>query len=722
MDRAWQRIDPARLTPELIAEYQQISTNIATTLRARGNQQLGFRRWQADAEATYKELTEGCLAVAQSGQDRDRLAQVYDRVEALRGQGATLVVADDDAADAAKAAAQGREIDHLQSQLEAALALARALDQRLAFLESLYQSKTNEADDGGLNARWQALPVVSDARVARTLNDRFDAVRRAEKAARSAQLAADKAAGAEAEKTQRAGQREALEALLAQAEAALVAGQIVESTALLAAIEAPAKAAGVGKLGNRVAALRAEVARLKGWQHWSGGRAREDLALEAEALADAIKDPKLNVKQHGTAIEKLRERWKDLDKLGGASSKELWTRFDSALKTAYLPVDAGIAKQKAARQESLKARQALIAGLKTEASTLLAATPPDWREVTRTLDRFNTDWRKLGPVEHTVPHKAQAGLTETLKAALQTLEAPLAEARRVEVLKREKLVKQAEEIAADTKARDTINRVRALQAEWQTLAKAMPLARGDENRLWNAFKTATDAVFKARDAVQAARDAEAKSQLSARDALIAQLEALDESTPAAEIRKVVGEVDQAWRKAGEVPRHLAEKIERRYRAAKDRARELVSGSATRSWSAVCDTLEAKVALCMAVENNQAPQVMEDWAAKASLPPQWEAALVARRDAKPIVKVDDAARAILELENALDIASPAQYANARRELKLLAMKRAIEARESVTASNADIAAMVGRAIGVATGDLADVPRVKAAIAALRRRPL
>ena len=65
---------------------------------------------------------------------------------------------------------------------------------------------------------------------------------------------------------------------------------------------------------------------------------------------------KVAVKAHAEAIDKLRERWKELDKLGGATSKTLWLAFDGALKAAYAPVAAHLEKLKAARNENLAAR------------------------------------------------------------------------------------------------------------------------------------------------------------------------------------------------------------------------------------------------------------------------------------------------------------------------------------------------------------------------------
>jgi exonuclease SbcC len=729
IDRAWHRLDASRLAAEQIAQYQTVSQKLTETLRARGDQQLSFKRWLEDTARARQELIDGCVAVAQSGIDRDKLAAMYDRIEALRGQGAVLP----NEADAARHEAQVRDVEHMQSQLEAVLALARALDARLAFLDSVLQQAasatdqtTSPSDDGSLNARWQALPVVSDARVLQTLNERFDAYRRAQLATNKAASARARSANAEQAQQAQVEEQEALRSLLDAAEASLAAGHVVEAAASLAAIDAAIKSKkGKIPLASRIERVRAEIARLRGWQHWGGGRVREDLVTEAAQLAEAIKDPKLNVRKHGEAIEQLRNRWKELDKLGGASSKELWAKFDGALKVAHLPVDAMVAKQKAQRQENLTQRNALIKKLQTATPTLLIEGNTDWRAVARELEQFTTEWRKFGPIEHTVPHKAQAALLATQKAAIDALEQPLSEARRNELQKRQQLVERAREIAAQTDARDTINRVRTLQAEWQLHAKAMPLARHDENRLWNEFKSATDAVFKARDAVTAARNAAAKTQLEASDQLIEKLTALGEDTPPAEIRRVLNEVDSAWRKRVEVPRHLAAKLESRFRAARDHARDLVAGGAKRSWATTCDALARKLALCVAVENRQAESVEEEWATLPPLPTEWETALRARRDGQPTSKNVDGALvndALLQLEAALEIASPPAFQAARSQLKLLALKRAIERREVPVDPRAEIRRLIAVAVSRSFPDASGSTRFAAIVNALRGKPL
>src|SRR4029453_13054722 len=124
-------------------------------------------------------------------------------------------------------------------------------------------------------------------------------------------------------------------AALTHAEAALAAGHLVDTNKHLVEIDellhggTPAAA-----LRARIDTLQAEYARLKGWQHWGGGLARDELVLQAEALAAASSGEgdkrivKLSIKQHAEVIDALRARWKKLDRLGGATSRALWQRFD----------------------------------------------------------------------------------------------------------------------------------------------------------------------------------------------------------------------------------------------------------------------------------------------------------------------------------------------------------------------------------------------------------
>lgn len=502
-------------------------------------------------------------------------------------------------------------------------------------------------------------------------------------------------------------QRAQLDSVLSLAEAALADGQLGDMQQRLQDVDNAFDALkGVSvsdKLRARHQALHAERARLKGWQQWGGALALDSLVDEAEALArvtlaaadpEATKPPKLRLKPHADSIQALRARWKEIDRLGAPSNQALWHRFDAALHTAYQPVAAQQAVLKAQRQENLQAREALLATLD---AVPVGDTAPDnpaehWKEPLRALNQFQLAWRQLGPLEHTVPSAAKKALLQRLNASVERIEAPLNEARRVAQAEREHLVARAEalvqELARNPATRDAPQRVRELQAEWQQHARSLPLARAVEGALWARFRAATDAVFAQREAAFSARDAELAANLAEREALIARLTAIDlDTTPVAEMQRALGEADRAWRQVVEVPRAAVKSLDTRFSQARAALAQAVAESAQKRWQAQCDHLLAKLTLCEEREAaSEAGDLADRWAALDALPTAWEKPLAQRWSQAPTpgplaaTACDDL---LLQLEAALDLPASAESQAARRDLKLRALKDALEGRAAQT---------------------------------------
>ena len=763
LDRAWAALDQSALEDKQKADYLALWTKLSSLTRERGEQQLQTKRWLADAELSLSDLIALCSDAADGAQERSTFADARAKVDAV------LLAAP------RQVNLQTPQVDAKSAELQHALQLAAAIDARLTLLEELQRPLTAPAAEGNVaetatetvaataeataeiappkplspTARWRALEPIADARIAAILDARLNQWQSAKSDARQARSVEAKQHAKEENKAVKQARSDALAVvitgLVEQAEAALTSGHVAETTKYLTAIDdacGNAKGATVEKfLQTRIEILQAEIARLKGWQQWGGGRVRDDLVVEAEDLAKSSTADKLAVKQHADAIENLRNRWKELDKLGGATSRPLWQRFDSALKTAYLPVAAHLAKLKAVRQENLAARKILLDNLDAVkfADSDDDATPdstlklnPDWRAHARAIEHFQTEWRKCGPVEHTVPHKAQAALMARMKASIARLDAPLSEARRVAQSERENLIARAKALAADIRNREVITKVRQLQTEWQTHAKALPLIRQVENALWTQFKAATDAVFTQRDEMHAARDGEFKANQATREALIARLAGLGADTAATEIKRTIAEVDTEWRKCGDAPRAEAVRIEAQFRAARDTAQQYLAGSAKRGWHNICDALDTKLALCVGMESatNQEDAALR-WASLPVLPAGWEKALSGRfENAQNGTAADDGAdeaseaiaTQLLQLESALEIDSQPAFQGARRELKLRAMKAAIEGRQSASITNADIERWLGEVIAQSYVDAISSERIATILAAVRNKPL
>jgi hypothetical protein len=704
LDRDWQALDASHLEAGPAAEFGDLLAQLSAITRERGDQALKLERWNADAKQAQEALRAALAEAAEGALDRSPL-------QAAASAAQSVLDAVPEGVDA--------------GPLRDTLAHAAPLEQQLAALDAVLQGAPAE--------HWQQLTPLSDGVLRATLARRFEQWRNAQAEARQAQRSEQRE---EAKGQRRANAQEqsaALSAALDQAEATLAGGHLsdtnrhlVEIDELLHGQAAPAA------LRTRLDALQAEYARLKGWQHWAGGVARDELVLQAEALATATggeaeaRTIKLSPKQQSEVIDELRARWKELDRLGGATSRALWQRFDGALQTAYLPVAAHLAAQRAVREQNLQSRRQLVEAL--NAVPLPEGTAPDAKALAGALDGFQTEWRKLGPLEHTVPRKALDRLVEQMNAAVERIEVPLRDARRSAQREREQFIARAKALGADAaggQGRDTVARVRELQAEWQQHAKALPLARAAENALWAEFKAAIDALFSAREAQFNARDAEFKAHGAERTALIERLEALGDDTPANELKRALTEVETQWQRSGPAPRQEAATLDARFRAAHDAAAQRLATHAQRGWQATCDALLAKLALCEALERHaDKAEVDAQWATLAALPSAWEQALVQRVARAASGAADPAMpgadELLLQLEAAWQVESPAAFEAARRDLKLLALKSALEGgRAAAPAPTPD--QLLGAALGRASLDAAQRERLASVLAALRRRP-
>ena len=357
--------------------------------------------------------------------------------------------------------------------------------------------------------------------------------------------------------------------------------------------------------------------------------------------------------------------------------------------------------------------------------------------IARTLEEAQVAWRKLGPVEHTVPRKALQGekaVTSRYAAAVQVLEGPLkdihGEARR----QREQLIANAKDLAGSAVgARDVVDKVRRLQAQWQTVARAMALPRRDEATLWKAFKTATDAIFAARDAGRAAKEAEFSARIKAREEIIERLAALPAASSAPDIKRAMAEADTAWRASPELPGPQASRLDARYRGARDAATKRLGEIAARASQARFDALVAMIELCHEREatqdsgrvltEEQASDLEARWNAVENLPDAWKARLEARfrsdADKAPGAGLADL---LLNLEVDLGIESPAEFSAVRQRLKLLALKAAMEGRQAAAtaASAADIERRLLDAATTPRPDEVSRERMGKIIAAVRRK--
>ncbi|MER6310869.1 DUF349 domain-containing protein [Streptomyces sp. NPDC001739] len=216
---------------------------------------------------------------------------------------------------------------------------------------------------------------------------------------------------------------------------------------------------------------------------------------------------------------------------------------------------------------------------------------------------------------------------------------------------KEKLVAEAEELAASEQWRAAGERLRALVDIWKGLPR---LDRKADDELWHRFSHARSAFSKRRKAHFASLDAQREESRKAKEKLVAEAESLSNSTDWGATAARYRELMQEWKAAGRAQREHEDDLWNRFRGAQDvffQARGEVFAERDAEQR---ENLTRKEEL--AVEAEKLLPVSDLKAARAafrSINERWEAIGHVPRDARPKIegRMHAVERAIQEAEEA-----------------------------------------------------------------------
>ncbi|GLP76127.1 hypothetical protein TUM20983_32370 [Mycobacterium antarcticum] len=221
-----------------------------------------------------------------------------------------------------------------------------------------------------------------------------------------------------------------------------------------------------------------------------------------------------------------------------------------------------------ARKEALAAEAEDIAANSTQwksAGDRLRDILDEWRTVTG-LDRKTDDalWKRYSAARETFNRRRGSHFAELDRERVGTRQA------------KEALCERAEQLADSTDWAGTAATFRDMLTEWKAAGRA---AKDVDDALWRRFKAAQDTFFKARNAVNAERDAEFETNAATKEALLVDAEAIDVSDPDA-ARAALRAIGAKWDAVGKVPRERAADFERRMKAVEKKVRDTVSAGET----------------------------------------------------------------------------------------------------------------------------------------------
>ncbi|TDC74686.1 DUF349 domain-containing protein [Streptomyces hainanensis] len=200
---------------------------------------------------------------------------------------------------------------------------------------------------------------------------------------------------------------------------------------------------------------------------------------------------------------------------------------------------------------------------------------------------------------------------------------------------KEALVAEAEELAASDQWRTAGERLRGLVDTWKGLPR---LDRKTDDELWHRFSQARSAFSKRRKAHFAALDTQREDTRRRKEKLIAEAEALSDSTDWGTTAARYRDLMREWKAAGRAQRDAEEDLWARFRAAQDVFFQARGSTFAERDAEQRDNLARKEEL--AAEAEKLLPITDLRAARAalrSIGERWEAIGHVPRDARPAIE-------------------------------------------------------------------------------------
>jgi hypothetical protein len=291
-----------------------------------------------------------------------------------------------------------------------------------------------------------------------------------------------------------------------------------------------------------------------------------DLISEIELAVARLKDGKGNIESVTALVDRIEKAIESPNLLGDFD--KIRAGKDTLLASVEEYKAAASAKKAEAKAAALAKREEIVAlGESLANSNAWKVTGEKYKEL---LDQWqklpNADRAKEQELWKRFSH-ARSAFDKARRAYFTTLDATRTEA----VSAKKSLIKKAEELAESTEWASTTTSFKKLMDEWKVTARA---AKGQEEKLWGEFKAAQDKFFASRNAANTARDEEFGKNLEVKLELLAKAEALLPISNVDAAKTALRDIQEAWEKAGHVPRNDKEKIERRLKAVEDAIRSV----------------------------------------------------------------------------------------------------------------------------------------------------
>jgi capsule polysaccharide export protein KpsE/RkpR len=281
------------------------------------------------------------------------------------------------------------------------------------------------------------------------------------------------------------------------------------------------------------------------------------LAFEVDLLDQRIKSGVMSPEEAAESVRTVRGQVADANAVGDLGS--LLGRLDSFGEVIGQQREARKVERAEKQAEAKVEKERIVA----EAEKLAAGN--DWRNGANKLRDLLDKWKALPRIDRASDDSLWRRFSTARTAYTKARKSHFAdqhEKRESARVVKERLVKEAEALTDSTEWGPTSGEYRELMRRWKI---AGPAPRDIDEELWKRFRAAQDNFFSARDAANAAQDAEFAANAEVKEKLLVEAEALVPVTDLETAKTAFRSISERWDAAGKVPRERMKDLEGRIR-------------------------------------------------------------------------------------------------------------------------------------------------------------
>jgi hypothetical protein len=296
--------------------------------------------------------------------------------------------------------------------------------------------------------------------------------------------------------------------------------------------------------------------------------------LELCEKAEGLKEVE-DLKEAIRILNELHEEFKHLGPVPREEQEQVWVRFKAASDVIYDRRKEFFDGQKDVIKKNLAEKEALIVSL-TPFGEYKADRIKDWNTKTKEILEIQKAWEKIGAIPKESGKEINKAFWTLFKQFFHNKNLffkELDEVRAANQKKAEDLIKQAEELQANTNWQSTANQLVKLQQEWKKLG---PTPEKNRDSLYKKFKEACDTFFENRRTSTKDSNTEFDANLTKKQDIITKIVELTKKGTGLEESQLSSFVAE-FNAIGFVPRKNIKEIQVKFKDAVDAYLEKLGG-------------------------------------------------------------------------------------------------------------------------------------------------